>query len=102
MAVRLTWLPGAIADLDAIATYIAIDSERYACDFVARVIARAEGLHDLPMSGHVTPETNRADVRELSIYPYRLIYRVRENQVIVLAVLHGSRLIHNQLRERLE
>jgi len=102
MAVRLIWLPEAIDDLDAIAAYIAIDSDRYARDYVARVIARAEGLCDFPESGHLTPEADRDDVRELSIYPYRLIYRIKQNDVIVLAVLHGSRLIENIMQDRLK
>lgn len=102
MAVRLIWLPEAIDDLDAVAAYIAHNSERYACEFVARVMARADGLRDFPESGHVTPEVNRDDVRELSAYPYRLIYRLKNEEVIVLAVLHGSRLIETIVRDRLE
>ena len=101
MALRLIWLPEAIDDLDAIAEYIAIESGRYARDFVDRVVARAEGLLDLPFSGHINPEANREDIRELSAYPYRLIYRIRENDVMVLAVLHGSRLIDDILRSRM-
>lgn len=102
MAVRLIWLPEAVEDLDAIAAYIAIDSQRYARDYVARVIARAEGLCEFPESGHANPEANREDIRELSIYPYRLIYRINENEVIVLAVLYGSRLIEQIMKGRLK
>lgn len=101
MALRLIWLPEAIDDLDAIAAYLAIESGRYAREFVERVLARADSLLDLPLSGHINPEAGREDIRELSAYPYRLIYRVRENDVIVLAVFHGSRLIDDILRSRL-
>ena len=101
MAVRLIWLPEALDDLDAIAQYIAIDSDRYARDFVARVIARAEGLIDLPLSGHLNPEAAREDIRELSIYPYRLIYKVKPQEIAVLAVLHGGRLIDEIIDERI-
>ncbi|MEM6258654.1 MAG: type II toxin-antitoxin system RelE/ParE family toxin [Planctomycetota bacterium] len=101
MALRLIWLPQALDDLDAITAYIAIESNRYAKNFVERILIRAEGLIDLPLSGHLNPEAGQDDVRELSIYPYRLIYRIRENDVIVLAVLHGSRLIDDILRARM-
>lgn len=101
MAVRLIWLPEAIDDLDAITSYISIDSDRYARDFVARVVARAEGPVDLPLSGHLNPEAAREDVREISIYPYRLIYKVKQQEVAVLAVLHGGRLIDKIIGDRL-
>ena len=102
MALRLIWLPEAIDDLDAIAAYIAIESGRYARDFVERVLARADSLLDLPLSGHINPEAERDDIRELSVYPYRLIYRIRANDVVVLAVLHGSRLIDDIMRSRMK
>ena len=101
MAHRLVWLPDALDDLDAIAVYIAIESEQYAKQFVERVCTRADSLIDWPLSGHINPETGRDDIRELSIYPYRLIYRVTNSEVIVLAVLHGSRLIDDLLRSRI-
>lgn len=101
MAHRLAWLPDAIDDLDAIATYIAIESEQYAKQFVERISLRADSLIDWPLSGHVNPEAGREDIRELSVYPYRLIYRVTNSEVIVLAVLHGSRLIDVLLRSRM-
>ena len=101
MAHRLAWLPDAIDDLDAIATYIAIESEQYAKQFVERISLRADSLIDWPLSGHVNPEAGREDIRELSVSPYRLIYRVTNSEVIVLAVLHGSRLIDVLLRSRM-
>lgn len=101
MAHRLIWLPEAIEDLDAIAAYLAIESGQYARDFVQRVVARADSLIDLPMSGHINPEAGREDIRELSAYPYRLIYRINGNDVMIMAVLHGSRLIDDILRSRL-
>jgi len=101
MATRLIWLPEAAADLDAIAAYIGSDAPGYASDFVGRVILRAETLIDFPRSGHVTPELGDDDVREVSVYPYRLVYRLRGNALIVIAVLHGSRLLESELRKRL-
>ena len=101
MAHRLVWLPDAIDDLDAIAAYIAIESEQYAKQFVERVSLRADSLIEWPLSGHINPEANREDIRELSVYPYRLIYRLTSDAVIVLAVLHGSRLIDVLLRSRM-
>lgn len=100
MAHRLIWLPEAINDLDAIAAYLAMESGQYARDFVERVLARADSLVDLPLSGHINPEASREDIRELSAYPYRMIYRIRDNDVMILAILHGSRLIDDILRSR--
>jgi toxin ParE1/3/4 len=36
-------------------------------------------------------EYERDDVREVLEYPYRIIYRIKPDQIDVLAVVHGAR-----------
>ena len=61
----------------------------YADRLVDRLTARSEQLQTFPRSGRVVPEYERDDVRELIEKPYRIIYRVREEQLDVLAVIHS-------------
>ncbi|MGD8595151.1 MAG: type II toxin-antitoxin system RelE/ParE family toxin [Gammaproteobacteria bacterium] len=42
------------------------------------------------MGRHV-PEAERQDVRELLYKDYRIIYRIKPEQVDILTVIHGSR-----------
>ncbi|MCB1850462.1 MAG: type II toxin-antitoxin system RelE/ParE family toxin [Gammaproteobacteria bacterium] len=37
------------------------------------------------------PELNNDQVRELSLYSYRIIYEIREQGIFVLAVVHKRR-----------
>jgi len=38
----------------------------------------------------MVPEYRRDDIREVIERPFRIIYRVDENRIDVLAVLHGA------------
>ena len=39
----------------------------------------------------MVPELNQPDLRELFVFDYRLLYRVRPEEVIVVAYVHGAR-----------
>lgn len=93
MARRLTWSPEAIEDIEAIASYIERDSPWYAQIVVSRIVAAAESVIEFPEAGRKVPEIGREDIRERFVYSYRLIYRIDSGQVLVAAVIHGSRLL---------
>jgi plasmid stabilization system protein ParE len=85
------WTPGARTDLDEIVAYIAGDSLQAALAFLEEVFTAAETLTTLSERGRVVPELNDPLVRELFIKRYRLLYEIREQEIHVLAVLHGAR-----------
>jgi len=91
MAHRVTWSPRALADVDAIASYIASDSPFYAGSVVRRIVGLVRTLEQFPRAGRKVPEFDDDDLRELIAYSYRIIYRVEETEVIVAAVIHGKR-----------
>ena len=91
MAHRVTWSPRALADVDAIASYIAADSPFYAGSVVRRILGLVRTLEQFPRAGRKVPEFDDDNLRELIAYSYRIIYRVEEAEVIVAAVIHGRR-----------
>ena len=93
---RLIWAPQAAEDFTAICTFIARDSEGYACEFAARVIGAVEMLEEFPELGRHVPEFTDPSLRELLHGHDRIIYEVGDDAVHILAVHHGARL----LRER--
>ena len=93
MARELIWSPETIEDVEQIATYIERDSAWYAQAVVVRFFAAAESLQELPERGRIVPELRDASIRECFIYSYRLIYKVDSVAVLVLAVVHGHRLL---------
>lgn len=50
--------------------------------------------------GRRVPEWDDEEIRERIVGNYRLIYRVRNSQVVVIAVVHGARLLSPDIRER--
>jgi len=90
---EVRWTPQAADDLEAIADFIAADSPQYARLFTMDVLAAVERLADFPNSGRVVPELKDSSIREILFGSYRIVYRVKCDQVEVLTVYHGARLL---------
>ena len=43
------------------------------------------------------PEYEAEDIRELIEKPYRIIYRIKKDQIDVVAVIHGAQLLPDQI-----
>ncbi len=90
MARKVIWADAAVTDLDSAAEYISKDSPAYAASFVLRSLEAARSLRDLPERGRIVPELKRED-REIFVHSYRMIYRVEELRVSIVAFIHGRR-----------
>ena len=93
MDYQVDWSPEAIEDVEAIAEYITRDSEFYAGAVVSKILELARGLSRFPGAGRVVPELGDESIRERFAYSYRLIYRIGREKVLVVAVIHGKRLL---------
>ena len=93
MAEQVVWSPEAIEDLDSIAEYISRDSRGYAGTVVAKVLDLIAETAKHPMMGMIVPEVSREDVRERFVYSYRIVYQVQASHILVLAIIHGRRLL---------
>lgn len=101
MAQQLSWSPEAVEDLQAIAEFIGRDSLFYANSVVTKMMAVSRSLIETPMIGRVVPELGDDQFRERFVYSYRVIYRVRNEEILVAAIIHGKRLIDG-VAERFE
>ena len=88
---ELRWTPQAADDLEVATEFIARDSPRYASLFAMSVIQAVEQLEHFPASGRIVPEKNDPSIRELIHRGYRIIYRLRDQTVELLAIHHASR-----------
>ena len=84
------WTDTAVDHLRAIHAYVAQDSKIYADRLIDRLTRRSEQISLFPLSGRVVPEFRREDIREVIERPYRIIYRIKEEHINILAVLHGA------------
>lgn len=92
MDIEVEWSPEASEILKSIAEYMAGDSEFYARAVVSKILEASRNIRDFPLVGRIVAETGDEKIRERFIYSYRLVYRIEEKRILVLAVIHGKRL----------
>ena len=95
---KVYWTQNAIKHLTNIYEYIALNSPTYARRMVDRITQRSEQISTLPFSGRIVPEYETEDIRELIEKPYRIIYRLKQDQIDVLAVIHGAQLLPEEIK----
>jgi len=95
---KIIWTEKAGQQLDQIFNYIAADSALYAHRTVEQIIARAESTSRHPRKGRMVPEYQRKDIREVFHHPYRIIYRVKDQdeEINILSVIHEARLLPDE------
>ncbi len=96
---RLIWTEPALADLEAMADYIALDNPTAARRLVGRVFESVERLERFPNSGKRPPELPRSSYREIVVTPCRVFYRVEDDAVFLLYVMRAERLLRRFLLE---
>jgi toxin ParE1/3/4 len=88
---NVCWTEAALGDLRAIEAYIGRRSPQYAQGMVERIFARSERLSFQPRLGPIVPEYEEETLRELFENPYRIVYRIADQQIDVVAVVHAAR-----------
>lgn len=90
---RIIWSPEAVEDVESIADFISRDSLTFASAVVEKVLFTSETLKNMSYVGRVVPEFNDEQIREKFVYSYRLIYQVKPQHILIVAVIHGKRLM---------
>ena len=90
---RLRWTGRSRRDLLEIGRFIAQDKPRAARRWVAHLRRRALQAAELPNSGRPVPELGREDIREIIERGYRIVYRIAGQEVHILTVFEGHRLL---------
>jgi len=101
---RVIWAEAAVRDLEDIVSFVAIDSPLNAEHLLGRLSTKARSLETSSHRGRIVPELRRFGMRtwgELVVRPYRLVYRVAGEAVIVLALFDGRRELEDVLLDRL-
>ena len=88
--VEIIWGEPALADLDAIADYIAIENSAAASELVQRVFRHVEQLETHPKSGSKPPELKGARYRQITEPPCRVFYRTDAKRVYIVYVMRSE------------
>ncbi len=94
---RLRWSRQAQQDLLEIGRYIAKDNPTAARRWVERLRQKARHAAEFPNAGRVVPEYSRAELREVLLRTYRIVYRVCDDGIEILTVFEGHRLFPEEV-----
>ena len=98
---EIVWSEPALADLDAIADFIALENPVAAAELVKRVFGHVEQLVHHPDSGIRPQELGRSRYRQIVEPPCRIFYRHDGHKVFVVHVMRSERLLRKgQLTSR--
>jgi toxin ParE1/3/4 len=96
---------GAADDLDAIHAFAANQRSLDDADaLLDSLYQRVETLERFALRGSMVPEASEIDnrqLRQILHLPFRLIYRINEDAVTIIAIVDGRRDVLSFLRERL-
>lgn len=88
---KVIWSDKAISNLRKIHSYISEDSLERANKVVEKILAKTSQLELFPKSGRKIPALNEfVRYRELIVKPYRVQYKVENNVVSILQVIHSK------------
>ena len=94
--VQIKITPKAKNDIKGIYKYILQDSYQNAELVAESIIKKIETLKRQPDFGKIVKEFNNPAIRELKLFKYRIIYRIKTaSHVEVITIQHSSRLLNN-------
>ena len=95
LSLNIIWSPLAVDQVRDIASYIALDKPSVAVQWAEKIFNSVERLAEFPDSGRIVPEINRNEIREIVQGNYRVIYKIKPKEILVLVV----KSYHQQLKE---
>ena len=88
---RVAWTDQASQMLDEAVAYIAQDSRLAAEGLLTEALHAADSLDTFSERGRVVPEFGQANIRQLLVRRYCLLYEVTPDEVQILAFVRGAR-----------
>lgn len=101
---KLKWTLNAQNDLLSIVEYIKRDSPSNANDVYLRIKKVAHSSDFFPLKGRVVPELQKEGItlyREVIASPWRIIYKVGNDTVYIMAILDSRQNVEELLLQKL-
>ena len=87
---KVYWTEESYIALRHIRDHISQDSDVFARRTIERILVREAQIGAFPQSGRKVPEYNNDDIREVFEGAYRIIFKINDDVVDVLTVVHGT------------
>lgn len=100
----VSWSESAQFDLESILDYIAVENEANAKKVFEDIKEHCLKIESFPKIGRIPLELKSINIetyREIVVAPWRIFYRINNNDVLVLAVIDSRRDIDDTLLNRI-
>jgi toxin ParE1/3/4 len=87
----IIWTPRARADLKAIYEHIAKDAPLNAKTVTQAIVLKTQKVLQIPLVGKKVAEVADDNLREISLYSWRILYYIQHDKVYVLTLVHKRR-----------
>ena len=102
---RVRWSDSAVHDLDVIIDYIVKEDSVHAAHRIYnRIMRKIDSLCRFPRRGRIVPELSKIGLktfREVQVFPYRILFRIYDKEVALVAILDSRRDLEEVLYERM-
>ena len=88
---KVIFSPEARKDLRQIGDRISLDNRPRALSFVRELIEKARHIGELPRAFPPVPEFAHLGIRRRVHGSYLILYRITDDRVMILRILHGAR-----------
>ena len=88
---KIAWTEDGSSSFEEVIEYIAKDSPYYAGITAEKIFSSIERLEDSPGICRIVPEYNNPNIREIIYKSYRIVYKIVEDTIFVVLVVHGAR-----------
>jgi addiction module RelE/StbE family toxin len=93
---KIIWSPLSLDKITDISEYIALDNITAAEKWIDAIFSTVSRLSKFPKSGRIVPEFPERNLREIIFGNYRIIYRIKDNQIQILTIRHGRQMLSEQ------
>lgn len=87
---KIIWTDLAKEHLKAIDSYISKGAPFYSIIFIDKLITAVEKIELFPKRGRIVPEFGKDDLREIFFHEYRIVYSIKNDEIMILAIVHGA------------
>jgi toxin ParE1/3/4 len=101
---QVEWTAVAERDLRQIIEYIAVNSPGNALQILKEIRQKASSLYTLPERGRIVPELQGQGIhiyREIIVNPWKMVYRLSDTTVYVLAIIDSRQNVEDILLNRM-
>ncbi|MFT5660903.1 MAG: toxin ParE1/3/4 [Sulfurimonas sp.] len=101
---KLKWTQNAKSDLLNIVEYIKRDSPSIAKEIYLKIKKQAQSSNFFPLKGRVVPELQKEGItlyREVITSPWRIIYKVGNDTVYIMAIIDSRQNVEELLLQKL-